>query len=479
MEVTKMTYLSERFNQEDFKNMMKDYNYGFWSEPDSGKTTMIIKHLIPLAEKENKTILFLYPRTAIGEQLKFKTSSNVIEFQTYQALENLIKNNVILPKYDFIVCDEAHYFVDDSDFNIDTDLSFDFIDNSRDSIKILLTGTPEPLQYVNFKKPIIVMSTVNYSNHNVEIVFLSRTTKLIEQELKSELEKGNQSIVFSSSATKAYEMSQEFISYNPFFISSKGNKSFKHKNDENIRDKIINEEKSERSVGFMTSAMNTGINFNEDIKNVIILGSPSSVDIRQSVGRVRKGNEDRKVRLYLQVPFGQAIRAKCESMKNDLEYFDLGIYEWQQKYGRNKYPRFIWTDPDKNNKDIAHIKINQLRLAKLKSDLSDFATMSSDTVGTYRRMIEKYYPSTEIYWLKESLKGIEEYLIDNEGNYLLKDDQNKVKEIFKENGITSKSGTVGPKIIKDYLYQKKEYSLEQPSKMIEGKKQRVWQFKKL
>jgi hypothetical protein len=476
-----MNYLSERFKQQDFELMEPCYNYAFWKEPDSGKTSMIASQLIPLAEQQNKSILFLYPRASIGEQVKVKEAfkSNVIDYCTYQALEEKLDDGLIMNHYDFIVCDEAHYFVEDADFNDNTELSFDFINNEKNSVVILLSGTPEPLQHVEFKKLIVEMTEVDYSNHNVEIVFLTRSTKAIEKEIKRNLDDNQQTLVFSSSATSAYEMSQKFLEHNPFFICSKGNKTFKDKNNEDIREQIIELEKSERPVGFMTAAMNTGINFNEDIKNVVIIGTPSSVDIRQSVARVRKGEDKRKVRLYIQVPFGQAIRTKVESMKRDFEFTDIGIYEWQKKYGKRKVPSFVWHETDKNNKDLAHIKINKLKLAKLKSDISDFATMSGDTVGTYKRIIEKFYPNTSIHMLKEHSELVEEILEKIEGKLLVRDQQDGVKEIFKESGVTNSKGTVGPKVVRDYLYQKNNYVLEVGSKNIDGKKQRYWQFNRI
>ncbi|WP_286184484.1 hypothetical protein [Bacillus sp. SD075] len=331
-----MRYLSERFNEQDFKNMEPGHNYAFWSEPDSGKSTMIGMHLIPLSERENKSILYLYPRSAIANQLKNKFTSHVIDYRTYQSLEEDLSKGIIINHYDYIVCDEPHYFVEDADFNDETERSFDFINNEKEAVKIFLTGTPEPLQYVEFNKPVIIMTNVDYSNNNVEVVFLTRSTKMIENQIRKELHDGQQTLVFSSSATAAYEMSRSFLEHNPFFISSKGNQTFKNKNDEDIREKIFKEEKTDRQIGFMTAAMDTGINFNEDVKNVVILGIPSSVSIRQSVARVRKGDNNRKVRLFIQVPYGQAIRTKIESMKRDLEFLDIGIHEWQKKYGSKK-----------------------------------------------------------------------------------------------------------------------------------------------
>lgn len=254
---------------------------------------------------------------------------------------------------------------------------------------------------------------------------------------------------------------------------------FKDKNDEDIREKIIDQEKSERQIGFMTAAMNTGINFNEDVKNVVIIGTPSSVDIRQSVARVRKGEVNRKVRLYIQVPYGQAIRTKVESMKRDLEFTDIGIYEWQKKHGKRKVPSFVWHETDKQNKDIAHIKINKLKLAKLKSDISDFATMSGDTIGTYKRIVSKFYPNTSVHMLKEHSELVEEELEKIEGKYLLREDQDKIKRLFKEVGIKSKNGAVSLDVIRDYLYQKNNYFLEVNSKKFDGKTKRYWKFNRI
>lgn len=477
-----MKYLSERFAQTDFEQMQTDFNYAFWSEPDSGKTTMISQQLIPFAERTERSILFLFPRSAIGNQLEVKTEfkSHSIDFFTYQALEEKLNNGLIMNHYDFIVCDEAHYFVEDADFNENTEVSFDYINQAKNSVVILLSGTPDPLQYVEFRKPIVTMCTVDYSNHNVEIVFLSRSTKAIESEIRRHLEAHQQTLVFSTSATVAYEMSRNFLEHNPFFISSKGNKTFQDKNDEDIREKIISEEKSERSVGFMTAAMNTGVNFNEDIKNVVILGTPNSLEIRQSVARVRKGKDNkRKVRLYIQVPYGQAVRTKVESMRRDLEFTEIGIYEWQNKYGKRKVPSFVWHETDKQNKELAHIKVNKLKLAKLKSDISDFATMSGNTIETYRRIVEKYYPNTTVKLLKEYSETVDEILEQINGKYLVREDQDKIKDVFKKNGIVSSSGTVGPKVVRDYLYQKNNYTLEVGKKHINGVQQRIWQFNKI
>lgn len=58
--------------------MVPGFIYAYWAEPDSGKSTMIFKYLMPLAEEENENILFLYPRSAMGEQLKKNTNQKML-----------------------------------------------------------------------------------------------------------------------------------------------------------------------------------------------------------------------------------------------------------------------------------------------------------------------------------------------------------------------------------------------------------------
>ena len=76
----KSNYLSEIFTKDDFANMSNDKMYAFYSVPDSGKTTMIIKTLQPYLKESCKKALYLSPRTAINEQNKADFESNPFFF---------------------------------------------------------------------------------------------------------------------------------------------------------------------------------------------------------------------------------------------------------------------------------------------------------------------------------------------------------------------------------------------------------------
>lgn len=476
--MNKALYLSEEFTKEKFSNMERGHNYCFFAEPDSGKTSMIAKNLQPLAEERNEKILFLYPRKSIGEQTAKKFRDSSIDCMSYQKLEKLIKKGAILPRYDYIVCDEAHYFVEDANINFDTELSFDFINNENESVKIILTGTPEPLEFVSWNRPLIIERQVNILNNNVEVVFLSKSNKAIDKEIIQKLNEGEQSLVFHSSATEAYELSKDFLKYNPFFICSLGNKSFRNRIDMEARNQIINEERTGRPIGFLTSAMNTGINFNEDIRNVVILGSPSAVDIRQSVARVRRGDSSRKIRLYIQVPHGNSFNAKLRELRKELEYIEIGNDSWKEKYGRNALPSYVYYVDEKGS-NLAERKINQLRLAKVKSDEQYFSLVASNPEQAYKSLLGEYYPNAPIHWLKGNSKAEDELIRTIsvlEDEILLKEEQEALKQLFKAKGVQSKKGTIGPKTIKEWLEKNTDFRLEVNRISINGKKPTYWKI---
>lgn len=111
----------------------------------TGKTTFIEQ----LAIKGNFNILILTNRTANRLQIKnhLKLNKNhyprsTVDVISYQTLENEMNlTSQFLDMYDFVVLDEVHYFLSDADFNPKTNLSFEKIIHSHNSIKICMSAT--------------------------------------------------------------------------------------------------------------------------------------------------------------------------------------------------------------------------------------------------------------------------------------------------------------------------------------------------
>lgn len=131
-------YVSDVLGIETVKEFIKGNNYLIGSEMGSGKNYWVRNVLLPFASKKDRRTLLLSHRKATRDQqdvyLREWEYSQMIRFKgglftniTYQQFENKILNNEIeyLNQFDFIVCDEAHYFISDCTMNYKTEIGFD------------------------------------------------------------------------------------------------------------------------------------------------------------------------------------------------------------------------------------------------------------------------------------------------------------------------------------------------------------------
>ena len=121
----------------------------FISSPTgTGKTYFILNVLLPYAYQKEKQILYLVNRRILKQQLERELSRELFEvryhikIELYQTIEKRMSNiryniqnkcqqamgyrSVLLEfeNYDYVICDECHYFLADSNYNTNTGLSF-------------------------------------------------------------------------------------------------------------------------------------------------------------------------------------------------------------------------------------------------------------------------------------------------------------------------------------------------------------------
>lgn len=173
-----------QYVKEIIKNSYHDWKPGdtiFISSPTgSGKTTFILDTLLKEYAKAGKKILYLVNRKILKEQIKKEILSkdpdlfDYIKVELYQKLEEEISSLVKTGKldhpntfgdkivtvlaskgyslekylgYDCIVCDEAHYFLMDSNYNTNTILSYNFVKyNYSTKIRIFLSATIDDIR---------------------------------------------------------------------------------------------------------------------------------------------------------------------------------------------------------------------------------------------------------------------------------------------------------------------------------------------
>ncbi len=95
-----------------------------------GKSTFVVKKLLPFHQEQNKKLLILCNRRLLREQYwndlvcqysNFTDLEGSVQLMTYQELAHKCRNknsiNSLLSDFQTIVCDECHYFYADADFN--------------------------------------------------------------------------------------------------------------------------------------------------------------------------------------------------------------------------------------------------------------------------------------------------------------------------------------------------------------------------
>ncbi|WP_121609835.1 DEAD/DEAH box helicase family protein [Mesobacillus foraminis] len=167
------SYVSQVITEDVVEELKEGKNYLIGSEMNSGKNYWVRHVLLPLALKNNKRTLVLSHRTQTLRQQevyleKYKQDCDrqfkggMFQTKTYQAFQMMIKRkDSMLKYYDYIVCDEAHYFVSDSSFNTKTELSFNFLNENSNAVKIFMTATSEGLGYLPWKHKLEVLKKAN------------------------------------------------------------------------------------------------------------------------------------------------------------------------------------------------------------------------------------------------------------------------------------------------------------------------------
>ena len=135
------------------------YNKVFIAAPTGvGKTTFIINKYLNRFSRSRKKLLILCNRKLLREQYwydlirKYKYYSDItcnVTIATYQSYTKIINGDfsTMFEGYDAIVCDEAHYFISDSDFNgLGTySLLQAIVRAGIGRTMIFMTATPDPV----------------------------------------------------------------------------------------------------------------------------------------------------------------------------------------------------------------------------------------------------------------------------------------------------------------------------------------------
>ena len=525
--------------KDEYQNWKK-YDKVFISSPTgTGKTYFILHVLLPYASQQGKKILYLVNRRILKEQLESEISSfpfelrDLIRIELYQTIEinmSEVKYDYqsrtyhafgyrsvwINPDdYDFVVCDECHYFLADSNYNTNTGLSFRWIQDMFSSkIRIFLSATITDIkkyimsddekrrfwrtdcygfhgkntivtQLVRHRKPWEYEAQADYDYLNVhvinkedgisELVMSGKGKWLIfvdnisfGEKLKKELE------------VKFKQLLNEEDDGNVVMISS----GFEDSKDSAMEvDYIKKDSRQSAKVLITTSVMDNGISLKDiQLRNIILIAD-TDVEFMQMLGRKRKDGE--KVDLYIYRQSRAHFSNRLEKLKK-AQYIAENYYRDAKKALEEPIKRWQELGGLVNGNVIENLeqqfiegKHNQIMqdIARQKIDINDANAIFHVYDGRYylnllsfnqiERLVQYYYKilrrfeeegedaflKEQLRWINKSDKEIEDIVSESKQSR----EEKSRKIVFekfnevKDNRISRKEFIALKKEIKDYL----------------------------
>lgn len=304
----------------------------------SGKSYFCKNTLYNVAKNNNDKILMLIHRSNCVDQFSYEITESkkddVITIMTYQSIEYAKLHNTLdkinLSQYRYIVCDEFHYFFNDSSFNNKTSISFELIINNTTATHIFMSATGNNME--NYMRKYINENKLpKYTKYDLPFDFsFIRNLKFfyrdntIEELLKEGIRKKSKGIFFIQSAEKAYKLYKKYKDYCVFNCSENNEKYYKYVDKEKIQ-KILENERFEEQFLITTSCFDAGINIvDREVKHIVIdiidFGS-----LIQCVGRKRIQDGNDKLNLYIHAMTNQRLSGLIRNMQQKVEMAEFFI----------------------------------------------------------------------------------------------------------------------------------------------------------
>ena len=256
-------------------------------------------------------------------------------------------------RYLAVVCDEAHFFTSDAMFNHDTaKILYQITNIFKDSLRIYMTATPyECLAYITEYERINENHRIGVFYHfqrnydYLDIKYYSHEDELLDLVANSK----EKWLIFIDNIEKCRTLKKKIDEYMETNINQKEveNDATKKKSDnkkevvfavdadskrnEKYR-KMIYEEKfpDETQVLITTSVIDNGINFKDPKLKHVVISDISKVKCIQEVGRVRVGNPEDRIMLYIKRHDEKTIECRIR----DLEQQQDAYHDYDLAYNR-------------------------------------------------------------------------------------------------------------------------------------------------
>ena len=451
------------------------------SSTGSGKSYFVKNKLYNYCKEKELKALLLTNRSITTEQFKDDliksygtTYCSVMDVMVYHKISHSRIDRdvdiVDLDIYDFIICDEHQFFLEDALYNRYTDIVFDEIMNSN-AKKMFMSATGNTMnQYIekNFPNRIIKKYSMVKDFEFIDSLLFFRGYEELEDILNKHLLNNIKTIVFVDSTKKAYDLYKKFKKYS-MFVCGKGSYQRRYI-DENKLSTMIQNKKFDELFLITTTALDSGVSIvDNDIKDIVV--SVGNIDtLIQCIGRKRLATDESInviVDSFDNNRLGGRISninnklnpAKC--LKNEGEEAFVNEYSRQDIYGGIIYDVIL--EGDNGNKYIGK-QINNLMYGKHLLDLVIYKDIirlnkKSDKKEGFAEMlcdrIDKTADELHYYISSDALdfdKKIGDLLEDLVGRYLYANDCER-EHLIQSINLKDGSGRIqkGYKAINSFL----------------------------
>ena len=316
-----MKYLKDLVGDE-YRNW--DERKVFISAPTGiGKSTFILKTLLPYVVTKRKKMLILCNRKLLREQYwkdivmlfdDYGVLSSSVDVKTYQEIAMTVReaqsfNEAMFKDYDVICCDECHYFYADSDFNpfgtyallqaivyCGIGKQMIFLSATMDEVKPLLHETiKKAVEYNNKKYPKnrcyehgdILEYRYEYLEDydRFHCIGVSDMNSLFDRLLESP----NKSLVFIDSKDDAEKYAKYCTDKTKEPVVTLYSDNMDKKEKQTLIKKMVNAHKLEPKILITTAVLDNGVSIKDpDVQNVAII-TDSKISFLQMLGRIRSG----------------------------------------------------------------------------------------------------------------------------------------------------------------------------------------------
>ncbi len=364
----------------------------------AGKSYFVKKVLRHLLKERKQKCLYLLSRVKTVEQFKNELQDDTtIQFMTYQSVESIKSNPyACLNGWDMIIADECHYFLDDSNFNNRTDISFDWIMEQNKAIRLFMTATGDGIEEY-FCEQRIMFTQYCFSGDYTHVRNLNffwdeiQLTRLAKDIIAS----GQRGVFFIQSAERAYRLYEQFKD-NGMYLCSVHNKKYKSYMDNSLVEKLLLEEKFDCSLLFSTTALDTGANIRDECLTNIIIDVTDPTRVIQCIGRKRFISENDYLDLYIRgrsnKQIGGLIRKLEETVKIVKKFDEQGAVLYNAANGRrNDDSGLIFDAPlTEEYGEVTFSKhVNKLKYAQIRQDIRTYQKMISYGAYGYTKYIAK------------------------------------------------------------------------------------------